>query len=384
MGFIALLLAAAAAGSAALIVVPAPSKTLALAAIVASEKSLFVAAAAVVAALIALGALRRGARVAPVLAILLSGAAFGIGLLPAAQARALAKVRGVALDPVRYLTAPIDGEGPGTPDKTVEYAAGRMVDVYVPPATDPPKASRPIVVIHGGFWSAGDRGQATLSSRRLAELGFTVFDIDYRLAPQPNWQAAIGDVKCAMGWVKRHAKSDDWNIDATKLTLLGRSAGGHLALMAAYTADDPRLPPSCDTDDVEARVDTVVALYAPTDLWEGWGRSPNPRVVNVRERIEAFVGRPANGDSIEKRLFELSPARRVTKDSPRTLVAHGGRDQFVSAGDMRALTEKLAGAGVAHDTLYIPYAQHAFDFVVGGFSSQLLEATLVKFLDGAR
>jgi acetyl esterase/lipase len=379
MGFIALLLAAAAAGSAALIVVPAPSKTLALAAIVASEKSLFVAAVAVVAALIALGALRRGARVAPVFAILLSGAAFGIGLLPAAQARALAQAKKVALDPVRYLTAPIDGEGPGSPDKTVEVASGRMVDVYVARAADPPKPARPIVIIHGGFWSAGERGEATISSRRLADLGFTVFDIDYRLAPQPNWQAAIGDLKCAIAWVKRHAKTDDWTIDPSKLALLGRSAGGHLALMAAYTPDDPKLPASCDTGDADTHVDAVVALYAPTELVWGYEHPSNPRAADSQDRMRAFLGgAPAE---IPDRYRALSPVFRVGPSSPRTLLAHGGRDQFVGSHHMVLLDARLQSAGVAHETLYIPYAQHAFDFVVGGLSSQLLEATLLKFLD---
>jgi acetyl esterase/lipase len=378
MGFIALFLAAAAAGSAALIVLPAPSKTLALAAIVASEKSLFIAAAAVVAALIALGALRRGARVAPVIAILLSGAAFGIGLLPAAQARALAKVRGIALDPVQYLLASIDGEGPGNPDKTVEYAPGRMIDVYFPEPSPPIRNAGAIIIIHGGFWSAGERGEATKSSRRLAGSGFTVFDIDYRLEPQPNWQAAIGDVKCAIGWVKRHAKGEAWSFDPTKVVLLGRSAGGHLALMAAYTPNDPELPPSCDLGEADTRVDAVVALYAPTELVWGYQNPSNPRVADSRERMRAFLG--GAPDEIPERYRALSPVFRVGPSSPRTLLAHGGRDQFLGAHHVVLLDARLQSAGVAHETLYIPYAQHAFDFVVGGFSSQLLEATLLKFL----
>ena len=44
--------------------------------------------------------------------------------------------------------------------------------------------------------------------------GFAVFDIQYRLAPQPNWRTATGDVKCAIGWVKRHARETGVDVDA--------------------------------------------------------------------------------------------------------------------------------------------------------------------------
>jgi acetyl esterase/lipase len=50
---------------------------------------------------------------------------------------------------------------------------------------------------------------------------------------------------------------------------------------------------------------------------------------------------------------------------------------------MNMLGGRLEAAGVPHDTLLIPYAQHGFDYVVGGFSSQILEAALLKFLGGA-
>src|SRR3712207_8377221 len=62
-----------------------------------------------------------------------------------------------------------------------------------------------------------------------------------RLAPQPNWQTATADVKCAIGWLKRNAVQ--YGVDPHRIALLGRSAGGHLALLAAYTSDEAALPP---------------------------------------------------------------------------------------------------------------------------------------------
>ena len=60
----------------------------------------------------------------------------------------------------------------------------------------------------------------------------------------------------------------------------------------------------------------------------------------------------------------------------------GGRDQFVAPDQMGRMAGCLAAVGVAHETLFVPYAQHAFDFVPGSFSSQIFEATLRRFLDG--
>jgi acetyl esterase/lipase len=380
-----LLLAVGAAAAAALIVLPAPTKLLAMAAIVASERSAFIVAAAVVALGMAL--VLRGVESPFVAALtaLLAVSAIALGMIPILQARQLAAARDVPLDFKRYLHAKIDSEGPGQPDRTVPYATvdGKVLslDVYLP-RPRPATPSRALLVVHGGFWTAGQRGEASLASQHLADIGFTVFDADYRLAPQPNWQSAVGDVKCAIGWIKQHASSPEWNVDPTKLTLLGRSAGGHLALMAAYTAEASDLPPSCGAPDAAAdtSVESVVALYAPTDLARAYAHPANLHATDSPARLRAFLG-----DAPERepaRYQALSPTERVTPKAPRTLLVQGGRDQFVRAEQMDLLGDKLTAAGVAHETLLLPYAQHAFDFVPGSFSSQLLEATLRRFLAG--
>jgi acetyl esterase/lipase len=378
-----LLLAVGAAAAGALIVLPAPSRSLALAAIVASERSAFIVAAGLVALGIAL--VLRGVE-SPFLAALtalLSISAIALGMIPLLQARQLAAARGLPLDFRRYLHAKIDTEGPGQPDRTVPYATvdGKTLslDVYLP-RPRPATPSRPILVLHGGFWQLGQRGEASLASQHLADLGFTVFDADYRLAPQPNYQSAVGDVKCAIGWIKQHASSPEWNVDPAKLTLLGRSAGGHLALIAAYTAEATDLPPACGAPDAatDTSVESVIALYAPTDLAQGYAHPANVHAADSPAKLRAFLG-----DAPERepaRYKALSPTERVTPKAPRTLLVQGGRDQFVRADQMESLAAVLTATNVPHETLLIPYAQHAFDFVPGSFSSQILEETLHKFL----
>jgi len=381
---IGILFAVGAAGAGALIVLPAPGKTLALAAIVASERSAFLVAAAVVALGIALVLRGVGSPFIASVIALLSVSAIALGLIPLVQARQVAQARGVPLDLKRYLHAQTDRDATGHPDRTVPFAAvdgGRVLslDVYLP-SPRPATPSRPLLVVHGGFWSAGQRGEASLTSRALAERGFTVFDVEYRLAPQPNWQTALGDVKCAVGWVKQHASTDDWNVDPKKVALLGRSAGAHLALMAAYTATADDLPSSCPSGGaaVDTSVEAVISLYGPTDLAWAYAHPANLHAADSPEKLRAFLGDAPEREP--QRYRAMSPTERVTATAPRTLLAQGGRDQFVAPDQMERLAARLTALGVPYETLFIPYAQHAFDFVPGSFSSQILETTLLAFL----
>jgi acetyl esterase/lipase len=406
------LLALVAAGAAALIVISAPSFNLALYAIGASEKSAYIIAAAVVAAVLALIGMRPGTRVISFAAILVAIATMIVALTPGAQALRLAGEKRVNLDFGRYLGSDVEKEAKGNPKKTVTYATveGRALeaDVYVSKSGSS-APTRPVVMIHGGGWAAGNKGDAAQFSQWLADHAHaTVFDIAYRTAPLPNWKAAVGDVKCAIGWVKTHPTDPDWAVDPAKVTLLGRSAGGHLALLAAYTPGDAKLPPSCPiagagagdakpdaqvdekaaTDaqkkqapaPINTAVESVIAYYAPTDLAWGFAHPGNQSVYDVAAKIRGFVGASPDGAADLYKL--LSPTERVTADAPRTFLIHGGRDQMIPKQHMELMADKLHAAGVRHETLLIPYAQHGFDFVFGGFSEQIVEVVVLRFLEG--
>jgi acetyl esterase/lipase len=377
----AILLAVAAAAAAALIIVAAPNQSLAYGAIAAGEKSLFIIGAAVVAAALALFAMRPGSRLLGMLAVLLSLAALILALIPPAQALRLAGEQRVSLSLDRYLRSEIDTQAPLTvkAEKTVPYTTvdGRTLslDVYAPARATTP--ARVVMVIHGGGWSSGDKGDASLFSKWMARQGLMVFDVEYRTAPRPNWKTATGDVKCAIGWVKQHAA--EYHADPARITLLGRSAGGHLALLAAYTPGDAKLAPSCPAPDTG--VESVVSYYGPTDLVWGYAHPSRPAVYDSAEKLRGLIGGPPESTGDLYKL--LSPTERVTPNAPRTLLIHGGRDQFVSKQNVDLLSEKLHQAQVRYETLIIPYAQHSFDFVFGGFSEQIVETVLMRFLDAA-
>lgn len=113
---------------------------------------------------------------------------------------------------------------------------------------------------------------------------FQVFDIDYRLAPNESWTDEVGDVKCALGWIVDNA--DPYDVDTSRISILGNSAGGNPAMVAAYSAGDRALPPSCDVPAVE--ITSVVNIYGPphmADLYENGG-SPG----TVQPAMRDYVG----------------------------------------------------------------------------------------------
>jgi acetyl esterase/lipase len=383
-------LAAGAAALAALILLPAPSYQLAKLAVAVSEKSFVPAIAGLVAALLVSRALDSQLRwIAGVIA-LVALIAVAVAALPPLQAVMIARDRGIHLEVGRYLTAPIEQDSGHAPF-TVPYArlGGRTLalDVYPAPA-DPATASaggesahRAILLVHGGGWNAGEKGETARANARLAALGFHVFDLEYRLAPGARWQQMTGDVKCAVGWIKHHAQlplgARTIEIDPARVALLGRSAGGHLALLAGLSTGDPALPPSCATDD--SGVDAVISLYAPTDLVWGYANPTRPAVYDSSARLRDLMGGPP--DAVGNAYERASPSVRAHAKAPPILLVHGERDQLVSPLHVDWLSGRLQALGAINDQLKIPYAQHGFDYIVGGLSSQLTEAVILRFFD---
>jgi acetyl esterase/lipase len=130
------------------------------------------------------------------------------------------------------------------------------LDLYLPPAEGP----HPVIVhVHGGGWRRGSRreplpGLSTEFYENLAEQGFAVAAVDYRLSGGARFPAALDDVRAAVDWVRDTAVA--YGLDAGRVFLWGDSAGAHLALLAALTG-------SALTG---AKVQRLVAWFPVTDL----------------------------------------------------------------------------------------------------------------------
>ena len=234
---------------------------------------------------------------------------------------------------------------------------------------------RPLVVaIHGGSWRGGDKGQGDHAWRYLAAAGYTVVDVRYGLAPEHPFPQAIGDVKCLLGRLREQA--GHLGVDGRHAALLGRSAGGQIALIAAYTPGDGRLPPSCGVEDLP--VQAVVSLYGPTDLVWGYRNPTVPDVIDGNESLRLYLGGSPEEQPESYRLGSaLSWADRAL---PPTLLIHGLGDQLVRAFHSTNLAEGLRRAGHPVELLEIPFAEHGFDVRAGGVGEQIARQTVSRFL----
>jgi acetyl esterase/lipase len=221
-----------------------------------------------------------------------------------------------------------------------------------------------VVVIHGGSWQSGDNRDFISMNRYLSGRGFAVADIIYRLAPQAKFPSAVEDTRAAIAFLRNRA--DKLKIDPTRIVLLGRSAGGQIALTVAYSVNDPW-------------VSGVISLYAPTDLNYSWDNPGNPLVMNTASILRDYLGgspteAPAN-------YSQASPIRLVTSNSPPTLLLHGGRDELVSVQQSIRLSKRLEELGVPHLNLSLPWATHAFDYILRGPGGQISTYAIEYFLE---
>lgn len=402
LNVVALLACASSLLCAVWIVLPAPSHFFWLVAVGASEWGLFLAALAVFGVVCGLAARRRaggGGRLWLWLPTTVAGSiAVVLGLYPLYSALESARARGVSLSLRQYVARPpanLKGQAPVDEAgalSTYTYATieGQelRLDAYLPPG-GVERNGAAVVVVHGGSWSSGGRSDFPLWDSWLAGQGFAVFDVDYRLAPQPNLTGATGDVKCAVMWVKRHAVR--FGISPERVALLGRSAGGHLALLAAYTPDDARLPPSCSQDgggDADGSpspsgsvVRAVVSFYGPTDLTWAYDNPANQRVLDGPAALRRFTGASPHESEEARTLYLLaSPTAHVTRATPPTLLIHGGHDQLVRVENMEMLAGRLDSFGVPHREVFLAYAQHGFDYNFDGWGAQVVRPVLLDFL----
>ncbi|HEV8548150.1 MAG TPA: alpha/beta hydrolase [Polyangiaceae bacterium] len=235
-------------------------------------------------------------------------------------------------------------------------------------------SSRPAVVrVHGGAWNHGGRGDLPLWNEWLASLGFDVFDIEYRLPPPARYLDEIGDVKCALGWVVDNAAS--YHVDPERVSLFGHSAGANLALLAAYSAGDARLPPSCPVRVVKPRA--VVNAYGPVDLARLYETTPSPS--SMRPLLAAYLG----GSLAEKpeRYALVSPVHYVRAESPPTFTLHGEVDRVVPLEQAALLDRALGRQRVPHEMVTFPWSDHAFDVVWNSLATQAARAKLQAFLE---
>jgi acetyl esterase/lipase len=256
-----------------------------------------------------------------------------------------------------------------------------LADVWSPPDLVP-RSGLGVIYLHGGGYSAFDKGGPTeMWFRHLAGQGHVVMDVAYRLIPETNVPGMQGDVKRAIAWFKRSA--DSYGINPDKIVLAGGSAGSHLALLAAYAPHHPLFTPD-DVGGMDLAVRGVVAYYNPGDYRRETRAADNRTSLerSVASQLTKLLGRWSGSEIFvddtgdwDARVFlggrpaewpelyrQIAPITHVGPNTPPTLQFMGDHDVYASGSPASAqLHDKLRAAGVPSILVRLPRTDHAFD-----------------------
>ena len=207
-----------------------------------------------------------------------------------------------------------------------------------------------IIFVHGGSWSGGNKRDYKLYTIPFARKGYITASIQYRLSGVAKFPAQLLDVNDAIKFLKRNAA--DYHIDASKIILVGGSAGGHLVLLSAYSnLDDFN---KNGADGITAEVQAIVDIYGPTDI----------TIEGLRDlkSLEKLMGK--SYDDAVATYEECSPINYVSKNAPPTLIFHGTIDSLVPVAQSDVLNDTLTSLGVPVYYHRIDGWPHAMDVSV--------------------
>ena len=252
-----------------------------------------------------------------------------------------------------------------------------LCDIWQPaPGTKP--SGLVVIFFHGSAWYLfnKDFGTRPFFSHLVAE-GHVVVDVAYRLCPEVDIFGMVGDVKRAVAWVKANAQRYGGNPE--RIVLAGASAGGHLALLAAYAAQHPLLTPD-DGKNIDLNIHGVISLYGPSDLRAVYSHTNQQNLVGLPKvpigqdpaqsqkkmgdagRLDILVG--GHPFEVPDNYDLASPICHVHPGCPPTLLIQGQHDLITPVTATRALFHKLIQSGIPAISIEFPCTEHGFDLML--------------------
>jgi acetyl esterase/lipase len=189
------------------------------------------------------------------------------------------------------------------------------------------------------------KDDVALSLAPFLAAGWAVANVDYRLGFEATAPAAAHDVRCAVKFAAREAARH--GADASRLVLVGESAGAHLVLLAAFADSAAGLDASCP--EPMPRVAGVIDWAGPTDVVDLLAGE------NQRGWATGWIG---SAPGAEARADTMSPLRWVRPGLPRVLIIHGDADQTVPYSHSARLARALDAAGVPNVLLTLDGEDH--------------------------
>ena len=252
-----------------------------------------------------------------------------------------------------------------------------LLDIYHPVKVQQPLPV--IIYIHGGGFVAGDKKHMQQYCMTLAQAGYCVCNLNYRLAPQHKHPAAIVDVLAAMAWMKDHC--DQYFGDRKKVILAGDSAGAYLAASAASISTNPSLARRLNLESPFAaqEIKGVILFCGLFDLVTAASR----RFIAIKTNIELFLGTENIRNYPDLGLFSVTG--NLTEVFPPTFITSGEVDGLYP--ESKALANALERHGVEHQTLFFAKKErkafHGYQVHLKlGTAKQCMERVL-SFLENA-
>lgn len=237
--------------------------------------------------------------------------------------------------------------GPRPPQRQIRYGENRIqvIDVHLPARPQ----GRLAVLIHGGLWSAAyTRSIQFALVADLVKRGWAVADLDYRgVGGGGGWPSTFLDVAAGLDALLPLLED---GFDADKVSLIGHSAGGHLALWAACRHRLPTQAPGHPTAP-HFRAAALVAQAPVTDL----AQAHRDRLGGTA--VAELLGVPAS-QSIPAELLAMTSPRELLPIGVPTMVTSGARDDLVPVEPLRQFVEEARAAGDRIDLHVDPHADH--------------------------
>lgn len=212
----------------------------------------------------------------------------------------------------------------------------QVMDIYLP-ENRTIDSTKVVIFIHGGGWTSGSKSDVNglLNTIKNNLKGYAIISIGYRLCsatPYANgFPTQEQDVATAISYVK--SKCSEWEI-SDKITLVGVSAGAHLALLHAYK------------NNADHTVKAIAAYFGPTNLAQGYDDLPNTKAL-----IELVTG--GTYADVPQIYDESSPINYVSTAIP-TILFHGTTDNIVPVEQTTSLRDSLLAHSKIVDTWIIP------------------------------
>jgi acetyl esterase/lipase len=266
--------------------------------------------------------------------------------------------------PTQSAATPPDAAPPNeiVVEENVVYgeAGGEKLTLHLarPANTDTPSPG--LLIIHRGGWVGGSKDRYRAVIEEFARHGYVTVSVGYRFAPKHKFPAQIEDCKCAVRWMRAHAK--ELGVDHKRIGAMGESAGAYLSMMLGMLDPEDGMEGEGGWPDQPSKVQAVVSFYGPTDLrWESIATNAPPEFLSgvARRLLTAYVGgAPEKSSEI---LFKASPIKYVDKRDAPTMQIQGTADPLVLPSQALLMSDALTKAGVAGRTELVNGLGHDWD-----------------------